>query len=257
MTLTTDDRSATARGLTAEQIGRYHADGYLIVPDLLSASEIDAFLEHEARHKVCATAGLHGHVKDRQYHYVATHPNIAGGASQLLGDVDVHIVQTMFLDKPARGGQGIALHQDSHYLPSEPNTLMACWVAMTDADPSNGGLCVVPGSHKGPLRATHQTQNDKDHVSWVTEYPMRDRDGREWKQKMYSFEITDLDPATVVRLTVPRGAGVYFTGMTIHGSFANQSADRPRIAFATHYVAEGTWLFRRDVQETMKVEMGK
>ncbi len=30
--------------------------------------------------------------------------------------------------------------------------------------------------------------------------------------------------------------GVFFTSLTIHGSFANPSTDRPRLAFATHYV---------------------
>jgi ectoine hydroxylase-related dioxygenase (phytanoyl-CoA dioxygenase family) len=44
---------------------------------------------------------------------------------------------------------------------------------------------------------------------------------------------------------------VFFTGLTIHGSYANRSPDRARRAFATHYVAEGTWVFRTDVQQTV------
>ena len=70
---------------------------------------------------------------------------------------------------------------------------------------------------------------------------------------MYSYEIDDLDESSVVRLSVPKGAGVFFTGLTIHGSYANTSPDRPRKAWAVHYVRDGTWLFRCDVQETMSV----
>lgn len=240
--------------LSAQQVESYRTDGYLVVPDLLTDEEVSAFLEEAARPKPRDHYGLHGHLHDPQYCYIATHPKIAGIVAQLLGGRP-RIVQTMFLNKPAGGGKGIALHQDSHYLPNEPNTLMACWVALTDTGPDNGGLCVVPGSHRGGLLSAHRTQNVEDHVSWVHVYDMRDRDGREWKQEMFSFEIDNLEPERIVRLTVPRGWGVFFTGMTIHGSFANQSADRPRPAFATHYVHEDTWVFRQDVQETMPVEI--
>ena len=42
--------------------------------------------------------------------------------------------------------------------------------------------------------------------------------------------------------------------MTIHGSFANKSINRPRLVFATHYIKEGTWIYRKDIQETTKVK---
>jgi ectoine hydroxylase-related dioxygenase (phytanoyl-CoA dioxygenase family) len=238
--------------LSSAQIQRYRADGYLLVPDLLTGQEIDAFLEYQRNPKPMPKEGqgLRRHAFDPQYKYLATHPKIVGGARQLL-DGRPMIVQTMLLSKAPSGGRGIALHQDTHYLPSDPNTLMACWVALTDTDGDNGGLCIVPGSHLTGLRRAQRNKNESEQVSWEMEYDMRDRDGREYKEKMHSFEIADLDPASIVRLTVPRGTGVFFTGMTIHGSFANKSPDRPRIAFATHYVREGTWLFRRDVQETV------
>lgn len=236
--------------LTPAQVEHYRTEGYVIVPDLLTGAEIDSFIENQAKPKPPEwNLGLQSHKADPNWKYISNHPRIAGGAAQLLGGRP-YIVQTMFLNKRAAGGQGIAIHQDTHYLPSEPNTLMACWLAMTDTDAGNGGLCVVPRSHRAGLHPTRKNVG-ADHVSWEVDYDMRDRDGREYKQHMYSFEITDLDPSQIVRLTVPRGAGVYFTGLTIHGSFANQSPDRLRSAFAVHYVKEGTWLFRRDVQETV------
>jgi ectoine hydroxylase-related dioxygenase (phytanoyl-CoA dioxygenase family) len=235
--------------LTDEQITRYRADGYVVVPDLLTDAEIDAFLNYPPSD----ATGLFRHYIDANYRALATHPKVTGGARQLLGGTPC-VVQTMFLDKPARGGQGIALHQDSHYLPNEPSTLMACWLALSDTGPENGGLCAVPGSHREGLWSVHRTQNTKDHVSWETQHLMRDREGREWEQTLFSFEIDDLDPERIVRLTVPRGGGVFFTGMTIHGSFANNSPDRPRRAFAVHFIHEDTWLFRADVQNVMRIE---
>jgi ectoine hydroxylase-related dioxygenase (phytanoyl-CoA dioxygenase family) len=236
--------------LTPKQIDLYRTDGYLIVPDLLTAAEVSAFLTEAAVPKP-GPYGLHGHRKDPQYRHLATHPNIIRVVTQLLGGLP-RIVQTMFLNKRAQGGMGIALHQDCLYLPNEPNTLMACWLALTDTDAENGGLCVVPGSHSEGLRAARKNRDDQEHASWETEHLMRDRDGREWTQTMVSFQI-DVPPERILRLTVPRGAGVFFTGMTIHGSFANHSEDRPRPAFATHYIREDTWLYRCDVQDAMAV----
>lgn len=239
----------TTELLTEAQVQRYRTEGYLVVPALLTEAEVREFLTHEEQRSKETGYGLHGHLLDSQYQYLAHHPNVAGGARQLLGGMP-RIVQTMLLDKAPAGGRGIALHQDSHYLPNEPNMLMACWLALTDTDAANGGLCVVPGSHREGLRAAHKTQNTEEHASWENEHIMRDREGREWKQTLVSFEIDDLDPSRIVRLTVPRGGGVFFTGLTIHGSFANRSDDRPRTAFAVHYVREDTWVFRTDVQNT-------
>jgi ectoine hydroxylase-related dioxygenase (phytanoyl-CoA dioxygenase family) len=240
--------------LTDSQLAQYHREGYLIVHGLLTDAEIAAYVEHQAKPKpVGWKLGLRSHTADPQLKYLAHHPRITTMVRQLLGGLP-RIVQTMALDKAAAGGTGIALHQDSQYLPTEPNTLMACWLAITDTDEANGGLCVVPGSHLSPLREARKAQDTKEHDSWTTIYELRDRDGREWKQEMFSFEIPNLDPQSIVRLAVPKGGGVFFTGMTIHGSFANRSADRPRRAFATHYVKDGTWVYRCDVQETVAVE---
>ena len=236
--------------ITDPQVAQYHADGFLLVPCLLTDEEIATFLAEQKKPKPKEwQLGLRSHVADPQFKYLATHPKIAGIAAQILCGKP-RIVQTMFLNKAPSGGLGIALHQDTHYLPSEPNTLMACWVALTDTDAGNGGLCVVPGSHKNGLRKARKNVN-AEQVTWEQEHDMRTRDGKEYKQKLHAFEIENLDMDSVVRLTVPRGAGVFFTGMTIHGSFANNSPDRIRSAFATHYLHEDSWMLRCDVQETV------
>ena len=80
---------------------------------------------------------------------------------------------------------------------------------------------------------------------------MRAPDGQEWTEKMHSHEVEGVKLGELRFLTIPRGSGVFFTSMTIHGSYANRSVNRPRLAFATHYVKEGTWIYRCDIQEVV------
>ena len=246
--------------LTDAQVARFHDEGYLIVPDLLTADEACAFVRHQADPEAeSLRQGLRTHLSDPFWRRLAHHPNVAGVARQILGG-RLRIVQTMYMAKePAGpdeelGGAGISLHQDSHYLPNEPDTLMACWIAMSDTDPENGGLCVAPGSHKDTLRETTLNTNP-EHMSWESDYGMRSPDGREWTEKLYSFDVVGIEEEDLVRLTVPRGSGVFFTSRTVHGSYANRSHTRPRLAFAVHYVKDGTWVFRTDVQDTTPVDL--
>ena len=172
--------------------------------------------------------------------------------AQILGGPP-RVVQTMYMAKKASmEKRGAAFHQDLHHLPNEPNTLMACWVALSDTGPDNGGLCVVPGSHLGPFRNAHASSSDEHH-NWTKTHLMRDRDGKEWTEEFVSFEIDDLDHDSLEKLEISSGAGVFFHNMTIHGSFVNRSATRYRLAFAVHFIKEGTWVLRADVQDTMPV----
>ena len=242
--------------LTQGEIAHYAAEGFVVVHGLLSRAEVDAFVGWEAAQDPGCRDRLDNHKTDAHWRSVAAHPRIAGGARQILG-ADPMIVQTMYLEKrPAAEGKGTALHQDTHYLPNEPNTLMACWLAMSDTDGENGGLCVVPGSHRKGLFGTHRATDAKEHQVWESEHLMRGRDGKEWRQVFYSFEIDGLERSSVLNLEVPAGSGVFFNGMTIHGSYGNRSAGRVRRAFATHFVARGTWVFRRDVQDVVAAQQG-
>src|SRR4051812_45401798 len=95
--------------LTPDQVERYRADGYLVVPNLLTGQEIDAFLEHQRKPRPKEwQLGLLSHTADPQYRYLATHPRIVAGARELLGGPP-RVVQTMLLNKAPSGGRGIAL----------------------------------------------------------------------------------------------------------------------------------------------------
>lgn len=241
-----------AAPLSQAQVEQYEQQGYLVVADLLTPAELAAFKEHEAT-RPPGPRGLQNHRVDPQWGHVAKHPRIVPMVRQLLGGKP-QIAQTMYMAKAPQGGTGIAPHQDFMYIRNTPNTLMACWLAFSDTDRDNGGLCVVPGSNREGLHPAHKARDAAQHASWEIDYEMRGPDGREWKERLVSFEISDLDPARLTFLQVPAGSGVFFSSMTIHGSFANPSDDRPRLAFATHYVREGTWIDRRDLQDMVDAE---
>jgi len=236
--------------LSEDQTKAYAADGYLVVEGLMAAEEVTEFLaeqENEVSEEIRAL-GLKRYSADASWASIARHPKVKAIVSELI-DGDPMIVQTMYMAKSPDGGTGVALHQDTHYIRNEPNTLMACWIALSDTDRENGGLCVVPGSHKRPLFQTPPPRDSEEHASWTKDYEMRGPDGKEWVEEMHSHQIEGLEPGEINYLTVPKGAGVFFSSMTVHGSFANRSGSRPRLAFATHYVKKGTWVYRADIQE--------
>ncbi len=235
--------------LSDAEVAAFHSQGYLVVEELLTTAELEHFVQYEANADKPGPRGLQNHKVDGEWGHIAHHPRIASIVRQL-GRSQPRIVQTMYMNKAPEGGTGVALHQDTHYIRNEPNTLMACWLALSDTDADNGGLCVVPGSNHKGLYDFESVRDTSEHTSWEQVYPMSDRDGKCWDETMHSFDITGLRPEEIVRLNVKSGSGVFFTGMTIHGSFANRSANRPRRAFAIHYIQEGTWIYRRDLQET-------
>ena len=237
--------------LEPEQIKRYGEQGYLLVADLLTQEEIDRFQECErALGPAPGPRGLQNHQNEEHWANLAKHHRVSGIVRQLL-DGPPQIVQTMYLAKAPEGGTGVALHQDTHYIRNEPNTLMACWIALSDTGSENGGFCVLSGSNHGGLRDPVRVTDTDQHASWEHEYQMRDPGGREWTETMHSFDLDGVARDDLECLTVPAGSGVFFTGMTVHGSYANESADRERLAFATHYVREGTWVYRVDIQNTV------
>lgn len=81
---------------------------------------------------------------------LAFHPGMVGIATTLAGP-DIALFQSMLLMKPPHfGGQKI-WHQDNAYFRLVPNTIVGFWVACDDADPENGCMHVVPGSHRNGI----------------------------------------------------------------------------------------------------------
>lgn len=116
---------------------------------------------------------------------------------------------------------------------------------------------MVPGSHAGPLLPEGITADEENHTKWEMVHDMMGRDGTKWKQPMHSVDVTaaagGFDLTAARPLQVPAGAAVFFSGMTVHGSYANRSG-QPRRAFATHYMDETSWVERCDLQSHVSAD---
>jgi phytanoyl-CoA hydroxylase len=122
--------------------------------------------------------------------------------------------QTMFYFKPP-GARGQALHQDNFYLRVKPGTCMAAWLALDVTDAANGGMMVVPGSHKTAVVCPEEadlTQSFSQHYVAVP-------DGME-----------------AVHIEMQPGDLLFFNGGLIHGSPPNSSQDRFRRSLIAHYI---------------------
>jgi phytanoyl-CoA hydroxylase len=239
--------------IASNQIQRFREAGYLIVNDLLTAEECAELNEHawltvegkvplgngdgvwmeqaaidkglitedEKKPEYLSKIGHRMHMTEGVFNKYTVHRKMVSVLQQLIGS-DVKCVQSMFLDKPPGLGVGQPYHQDSHYLKTDPDTLLAAWIACDDADPENGGLFVVPGSHHDPVQP-HEEPVDP-------------------AQRDVYVEVRSARSRREQAVPLKAGSAVFFPGHMLHRSGHNRT-DRRRRAFALHYAnAKSRWL---------------
>ncbi len=227
----------TERTLSDEQIAQYERDGFLVARDMLPVEEVAALREHFMAMHARGVPGYYEPPRDdeggdilRRYPRIM-HPHRVDELSKdymldarlesvlrdLFGEEPL-AAQIMLYVKPP-GARGQALHQDDLYLRTAPGDCMAAWVPLDDADEENGGLFVVPGSHKTEIQCPHLADLTR------------------------SFTTEEVDvPAGMEPVLVELKAGdvLFFNGSVIHGSYPNTSSQRFRRAFICHYVGHST-----------------
>jgi phytanoyl-CoA hydroxylase len=112
-----------------------------------------------------------------------------------------------------------ALHQDNVFLQAHPETCLAAWIAIDHCDTDNGGLVVVPGSHRYELQCLEETDSSESFTSRGVALP----DGVEVQQPV-------LAPGDVL----------FFHGSMVHGSGRNHTPDRFRRSLIFHYVPQAS-----------------
>jgi ectoine hydroxylase-related dioxygenase (phytanoyl-CoA dioxygenase family) len=140
-------------------------------------------------------------------------PRLAATLRDLFGEEPL-AAQSMFYFKPP-GARGQALHQDNFYLRVKPGSCMAAWVAIDLAVRENGGLVVVPGSHRCEVFCPERADSS---VSFTTDY------------------VAPPTGMSVVPVDLQPGDTLFFNGNLIHGSYPNTSRDQFRRSFICHYV---------------------
>ncbi len=237
--------------LSENQVRHYREHGYVVVENLIAPADCRRLIEH-ARDVAEGRASTRGEVTIEQeaveqgivteanrfdnlfkighqmhhvpgpFHDYAVHPPIVEILTRLIGP-DVKCVQSMFIDKPPEVGTGQPYHQDAWYLKTQPDTLMALWLACEDADAENGCLAVIPDSHTEPIHPVEEPVE-----------PMQ--------AKIYRITSVGARERPEAVLPLKAGSGVFFTGHVLHRSGHNRS-DRHRRAYVLHYTdARSQWL---------------
>jgi phytanoyl-CoA hydroxylase len=138
--------------------------------------------------------------------------------------------QTMYIFKQPHIGGEVRWHQDASYLISEPATVTGIWIAIEDANRSNGCLWVQPGGHRSPLREIYQVENGEGILSVLDTTP--------WP-----------DSNSAIPVEVSAGSVVIFHDHMPHYSSQNLS-ENSRHAFTLHVAdksskwPEKNWLQR-------------
>ncbi len=223
---------------------QYRTDGYIIVPSVLSLSEVEE-IRAEAlrlcRGELGPVDGLQpaaGESDDdviRRYlcvHFphklsavmAATlhHRSVVAVLTQLIGP-DVKAMQSMLFTK-GEGRPGQAWHQDEFFIPTRDRSLTGVWLALDDATVENGCLWALPGSHRpGVLYPDREQRDDRFDCSI----------------EAYAFPYRDSD---AVPLEIPAGAAVVFNGYLLHRSLPNTGRHGLRRALVNHYMSASSLL---------------
>ncbi len=240
--------------LTAEQLAFYRENGFLIVESVLTPQECDelneravevvngkvklaegndVWFEPSAEEKGWVSKekpnplylfkiGHQMHWTDPVFRHYAMHERILDILNELVGP-DLKCVQSMYIDKPKNIGVGQPYHQDSHYLRTDPDTLIGVWIACDDVDAENGCLHVIPGSQGEPIHP-HETPVDPE-------------------QRKYFLEVLSARSREETACPLKKGSAVFFPGTMLHRSGNNYTSDRQRRAYVLHYCdARSRWV---------------
>ena len=155
----------------------YQDRGYLVVPNVLTQSELDE-VRAELAELIDKSSGVtendvvydlednHTQAAPRvrrikEPHTVmpsvaalVRHPEMVEILSRLIGR-GVRFQSSKLNMKSAGDGSAVEWHQDWAFYPHTNDDLLAVGIMLDDVDEANGPLCVLPGSHRGVIYDHH------------------------------------------------------------------------------------------------------
>lgn len=168
------------RYISAEQVAQYERDGFLVLPDVFSAKEVESFKDELERLRSDATLrGSEGvisepgsgdvrsvfsvHTVSPLFRRLAADARLAEVARGLLDD-EVYIHQSRLNYKPGFRGKEFYWHSDFetwHIEDGMPSMrALSMSITLTENTPYNGALMLMPGSHKSYAVCTGETPDD-------------------------------------------------------------------------------------------------
>lgn len=210
--------------LTAEQIERLDREGYLILPDLFSLSEVQAIqsrLPHlfseqcEAnvveRHSGVVRTAMGLHLRDELFADLVRHPRLIEPAHQVLGE-QVYVQQVKVNVKAAFSGEVWQWHTDFATHREEDGVreplALNLHILLDEVSEFNGPLYFLPGSHRASEHMATLDNETTSYPLWVTDHDrVRDMANR----------------CGIVSATGGPGTVLIFHDTLIHGSPNNMS----------------------------------
>jgi ectoine hydroxylase-related dioxygenase (phytanoyl-CoA dioxygenase family) len=230
--------------LTDAQLAQYEGEGYAIVEDVFSAEECDEIIEHHERAALELNLGRpeDGQMKYRPMVHLAD-PFLAGVACDarwagivlpIIGP-DARLYWEQSVCKPPGTGTELPWHQDNGYTPLIPEMYLTCWLALDDSDISNGGMQVIPGSHRQGTLPHHDNERNP-----------------------YFRVGNDAGAEAGVAVSVAKGAVLVFSSLIMHRSGPNTTADRERRAWIIQYCPADarSALSKRPLDDRLRVAAG-
>jgi phytanoyl-CoA hydroxylase len=225
--------------LTRDQVQSYQRDGYLVIDNVLSATELDNVRQVvDGLVEVSRSVTTHDAVYDLEpthtpeeprvrrikephnvhpaFRAIAFSGKIAEILTPLIGTTSGIRYQTGKLNMKSAGhGAAVEWHQDWAFYPHTNDDLLAIGLYLDDCGLDNGPLMVIPGSHTGPILEHHV-----DGVFCGAIDPAS----------------VDVDFSKAVPLTGKAGSMTIHHVRMVHGSALNTSG-RPRRLLLFQYTA--------------------
>lgn len=183
-----------------------------------SGGEVRPFLEPERDDGGVRRVNKLGHaLHDRHpaFRELCADPRLPGLVDSLAPGIEPLLLQSMIVFKPPRVGGLVIPHQDATYLCTDPPSVIGLWLALEDADETNGCLEVLPGAHREGLRLRHRRRGYRTWTEVLDDRPWP-TDG--WRP-----------------LPAKAGTLIAFHGLLPHRSQPNRSSSS-RCAFTLHVI---------------------
>ncbi len=217
--------------LTREQIGHFNKRGFVFPIDVFSEAEIVGHrayfddLMAIALEKGWTSYSINGwHRHCGPIWDLINEPRILDAVEDLLGP-DLVCWGTHYFAKMAGDAKRVSWHQDASYWPLTPSKTVTVWLALDDADTTNGAMQLIPRSHVHGQIAFERSHIDEQNVLNQTVHD--------------ALRYGDA-PATVA---LKAGQMSLHTDLLLHGSDPNRS-QRKRVGLTMRFVPPDVRAYR-------------
>lgn len=245
--------------LSDQQIEEFHRDGYVLLEDVISESELAPLEEVYQQFMRGEVSGMGRDFCDMSGPYTRAfedfqivnavlprvyRPELVGNiyerrarsiSLQLVGATATLDYDQFLAKRPQKGGAKFAWHQDLGYWPRTPTETLTATVslALDDAREDNGCLQVVPGSHREPKLRPHRPMIRTNPTTGARE-----------EGHTLTIELAPED--RIVSLPVKRGSVSVHNERIVHGSPGN-SSDRWRRTYIVAFRTQATVDYERSI----------